>query len=195
MKIKIPRTIAWREPKVLVRLALGFLLAANLFALAIVLHVFDSSPEALNQQMAVALSQRQTEQAKLNRSRTLASSVDRGKTEGQGFLAGYMTSRRHTYSTIIGELTDIAKAAGMQKEGATIGLDAIEGSDDLDMMSISLNLEGDYAQLMKFVNLLDRSRRFLIIETLTATPRSKSDTLVVNVKLDTFVQEDKDGVS
>ncbi|MDE3195364.1 MAG: hypothetical protein KGN84_03410, partial [Acidobacteriota bacterium] len=64
-----------------------------------------------------------------------------------------------------------------------------------DMMSISLNLEGTYAQLMNFVNLLDRSPRFLLIEQLTATPRAKSDILSVNVKLDTFVREDKGGIS
>lgn len=177
----------------MVRIGLGALLLANLVAAAFVLHIFDTAPEALNRQLAAALSQRQTEQVKLNRSRTLTSSIDLGKNEAQRFLSSYMTSRRHTYSTIIGELTDIAKAAGMQKEGATIGLDPVEGSDDLDMMSVSLNLEGDYGQLMKFVNLLDRSPRFLIVETLTATPRAKSDTLIINVKLDTFVQEDKDG--
>ncbi|MDP9170952.1 MAG: hypothetical protein M3N54_10075, partial [Acidobacteriota bacterium] len=112
--------VAWREPKTLVRIALGLLLAVNLAAAAFVLHVFDTSPEALNQQLAIALSQRQTEQAKLTRSRILTSSIQSGQNEGQRFLASYMTSRRHTYSTIIGELTDIAKAAGMQREGATI---------------------------------------------------------------------------
>jgi hypothetical protein len=48
---------------------------------------------------------------------------------------------------------------------------------------------------MKFVNLLDRSQRFLLIETLTVTPRAKTDVLTVNVKLDTFVKDDKDGLS
>lgn len=63
------------------------------------------------------------------------------------------------------------------------------------MMSVTLTLEGNYAQLMKFVNLLDRSPRFLIIETLTVTPRAKSDILSVGVKLDTFVKEDSDGLT
>ncbi len=178
-----------------IRIALAVLLVANLVAAAFVLHIAGTSPEALNQALTVALSQRQAEQARLSRSRSLNASIDTGKAEGERFLASYMTSRRHTYSTIIGELTDTAKAAGMEKEGATIALDAIQGSEDLDMMSVSVNLEGTYAQLMKFVNLLDRSPRFLIIETLTATPRAKSDILTVNLKLDTFVKEDKDGIS
>lgn len=179
----------------MVRAVLGILLAANLIAAGFAFHVFDASPEALTQQLTAAIGQRQTEQARLVRSRLLTANIQKGKTEGETFLANYMTSRRVTYSTIIGELTETAKAAGMEKPGATIALEPIPGTEDLDMMSVSLNLEGNYAQLVKFVNLLDRSARFLIIETLTVAPRAKTDTLTVNVKLDTFVRDDKGGIS
>jgi type IV pilus assembly protein PilO len=200
MPLKLPRKLtlptpgSLTDPKFLVRVVLAILFAANLVAAAMAYHVFDASPAALNQQLAAAIAQRQAWQLQLNRTRTLAHSVDRGKQEGDKFLSTYMTSRRHTYSTIIGELTETAKTAGM-KAGATISLEPIQGSDDLDMMSVTLTLEGNYAQLMKFVNLLDRSPRFLIIETLTVTPRAKSDILSVGVKLDTFVKEDMDGLS
>ena len=50
-------------------------------------------------------------------------------------------------------------------------------------------LEGNFAQLMKFVNLLDRSQRFLIIESMTVAPQAKGDLLSVNLKLNTFVRE------
>ena len=200
MPLKLPRKLdlpspgSVTDPRFLVRVVLGVLLVANLVAAAMAYHVFDASPEALNQQLAAAIAQRQAWQLQLNRTRTLAGSVDRGKQEGEKFLSTYMTSRRHTYSTIIGELTETAKTAGM-KAGATLSLEPIQGSDDLDMMSVTLTLEGNYAQLMKFVNLLDRSPRFLIIETLTVTPRAKSDILSVGVKLDTFVKEDSDGLT
>jgi len=193
-KLNLPSPGSVTDPRFLVRVLLGILLVANLVAAAMAYHVFDASPEALNQQLAAAIAQRQAWQLQLNRTRTLAGSVDRGKQEGEKFLSTYMTSRRHTYSTIIGELTETAKTAGM-KAGATLSLEPIQGSDDLDMMSVTLTLEGNYAQLMKFVNLLDRSPRFLIIETLTVTPRAKSDILSVGVKLDTFVKEDSDGLT
>ena len=193
-KLNLPSPGSVTDPRFLVRVLLGILLVANLVAAAMAYHVFDASPEALNQQLAAAIAQRQAWQLQLNRTRTLAGSVDRGKQEGEKFLSTYMTSRRHTYSTIIGELTETAKTAGM-KAGATLSLEPIQGSDDLDMMSVTLTLEGNYAQLMKFVNLLDRSPRFLIIETLTVTPRAKSDILSVSVKLDTFVKEDSDGLT
>jgi type IV pilus assembly protein PilO len=76
------------------------------------------------------------------------------------------------------------------KEATISPLDAIEGSDDLDMMTITVNFEGNYGQLIKFVNLLDRSPRFLIIESLQAAPQPKGDILTVSLKLNTFIREE-----
>jgi Tfp pilus assembly protein PilO len=193
---RLPSATTLREPQVLVRVALGVLLLANLIAAAIAFHFVGDSPETLNQQLAGALAEKQTAQAHLNRSRALTGNIEKGKGEGERFLSTYMTTRRYTFSTIIGELNETSKASGMKMQDATIApLDPIEGSEDLDMMTLSVNFEGGYAELVKFVNLLDRSRRFLIIESLTVTPRPKGEVLVVNVRLNTFVKEDKDGNS
>jgi type IV pilus assembly protein PilO len=181
---------ALTEPKVLVRLALGTLFVANLVAAGFAFHWFDASPDAVNQQLLAAQAQHLTENARLMKTRALAKNIARGKEQGEQFVATSMTSRRRTYSTIIGEITETAKTAGMTKAGGTISLEPIAGSDDLDLMSIVFTFEGGYAELLKFVNLLDRSPRFLIIETLTVTPRAQSNVLTVGVKLNTFVREE-----
>lgn len=194
--ISLPSAATLREPKVMVRVALGALLLANLVAAAFAFHLIGDSPEALNQQLSGALVVRQVSQAKLNRSRALTGNVEKGKGEGERFLSTYMTTRRYAFSTIIGEVNEISKASGMKMQDATIApLDPIEGSEDLDMMTVSVNFEGGYNELVKFVNLLDRSKRFLIIESLTVTPRPKGDVLAVNVRLNTFVKDDRDGTS
>ncbi len=180
------------DQKLVVRICLGLLLAANLVAAGFAFHLFDASPEALQQRLAGTLSQRQAEQSRLLKSRALTTSIDRGKTDGERFIDTYMTNRQFTYSTITSELTQTVKDTGMDKFSSTFSLNAIPGSDDLDMMSITVTLEGKYAQLVKFINLLDRSPRFLIIEGLTVTPRAKSDLLTVSIKLDTFVKEVKE---
>jgi type IV pilus assembly protein PilO len=58
------------------------------------------------------------------------------------------------------------------------------------MMTISINFEGSSAQLVKLVNLIDRSPRFLIIESMQAAPQPKGDVLSVNLKINVFVKED-----
>ena len=69
-------------------------------------------------------------------------------------------------------------------------LDAVDGSDTLDMMQISANLEGLYPDVIRFINLLDKSDRLLIIESLNATPQQTGGKVNVALKLDTFVRED-----
>ena len=192
--VRLPPLAAFKDTKTLVRMALGVLLLANLIAAMFAFHVFGTSPEAINAELTAATIRLQGDQARVNRSRRLTLNIDQGRNQSETFLASYMTGRRHTYSTIIGEVTQTAKAAGMKMKEATIApLEPIEGSDDLDMMTVSANFEGGYIQLVKFVNALDRSPRFLIIDSMQAAPQATGDLLSVNVKLAAFVKDDTGG--
>jgi Tfp pilus assembly protein PilO len=183
-----------KDPKVLVRAALGLLLVANLAAAMFAFHLFGASPEALEQELVVAQSQRLAAQNRLNRSRTLTGNIDRGRKESETFQTSYLTTRRHTYSTIISEIRQAEKTAGMNvKEETLAPLDPIDGSDDLSMMTVSINVEGGYNQLVKFVNIIDRSPRFLIIESMQASPQPKGDVLSVNIKINAFIKDDMGG--
>jgi type IV pilus assembly protein PilO len=193
-KAFVPGPGAWKGPQMLVRIGLGVLLAANLVAAGFAFHLFGSSPEALNRQLVAASAQLQAEQVRLNRSRLLAANIGKGKTESDTFLASYFTTRRHTYSTIISEITETAKTAGMKAQDVTIApLDPIEGSADLSMMTISVNFEGGFAQFVKLINMIDRSPRFLIIESMQAAPQPKGDVLNTNLKLNAFIKDDTGG--
>jgi Tfp pilus assembly protein PilO len=185
-----------RDPRVLVRLALGILLAANLVAAAFAFHLIGPSPEALNQQLAASRAQLPAAQLMLKRSRLLTSNIDKGKAESERFLATYFSNRRYTFSTIISAINDAAKSAGMTRKEATFAsLDPIEGTDDLEMLTVSVNFEGGYPQLVKLVNLLDRSPRFLIIESLQVASPPKGDIYNVTFKLNAFVRDVPGGKS
>ena len=137
--------LSMRDPKLLVRAGLGVLLAANLVAAVFAFHLVGPSPQSINDELNAARLRLLAAQTKLSRSKKLAGRIDKGRDEGTSFLSSYVTSRRHTYSTVIGEITELAKTAGMNMKEATIApLDAIEGSLDLDMMTISVNFEGGY---------------------------------------------------
>jgi type IV pilus assembly protein PilO len=184
----------WKEPRVLVRIGLGILLVANLVAATFAFNLFGSSPEALSAALNAANNQLHADQARLTRTRMLAGNIGKGKSEGDTFLASYFTTRRHTYSTILEEVRGIAMSAGMKSQEGTIApLDPIEGSDDLSMMTVSENFEGTFPQLVKFVNLLDRSPRFLIIESMQVAPQPKGDILNVSLKLHIFIKDDTGG--
>ncbi len=175
-----PRPVAGRE----------YLVAA-----AYAFNLFGSSPEALNQALVSAEARVRAEQSRLDRSRFLTSNIGRGKAESDTFLANYFTTRRSTYSTSISEITETAKTAGMKTQEWTIGLDPIEGSDDLSMMTISINFEGNFTQFVKFINMHDRSPPFLVIESMHGDSPAKRRSVLNTqaLKLHVFVKEDAGG--
>ena len=149
--------IDFRAANVRVRIALALLLVANLVAAVFAFHLVGESPAAADAELGALRAQFRAAGVRLNRSRTLAANMDQGRAEGDKFLASYMTTRRHTFSTIIGEINGLAKTAGMKMGNATFTTpDPIEGATDLAMLTISVNFEGGYSQLVRFVNLMDR---------------------------------------
>jgi hypothetical protein len=101
----------------------------------------------------------------------LVSKVESGRGEGDKFMGAYFLPRRTAYSTVMSELNDLAGQAKIASRDSAFTLDAVDGSDTLDMMQISANFEGPYPDLIRFINLLDKSDRLLIIESLNAMPR------------------------
>lgn len=178
------------SPRALIRWGLGILAAANLVALYFVIRPMGGSAEELSQQALEMHSEIGQQQAVLDRTRLLVSKIESGRGEGDKFMAGYFLPRRTAYSTIMAELNDLAGQAKITSRDSAWSLDAVDGSDTLDMMQISANFEGLYPDLIHFINLLDKSDRLVIIESLNATPQQSGGRLNVALKLDTFVQED-----
>jgi type IV pilus assembly protein PilO len=186
-----------KDPRVVVRAVLGVLVVANIAAALIVFKPWGGSAEDLARQQAAMRRQLASMQARLIQTRSLVTKAQGARKEGDSFLAEYTTDRRTTFSTIFAELERVAHEAGIQPRPASYELDQVEGSDSLYQMTISAAYEGNYASLTKFVNLLDKSPRFLIIESLVAAPQQTNagDVLSVSIKLDTFVREQPGGVS
>ena len=181
----------WKQPRVLIRGLLGVLLLLNLVAAGFAFHLFGRSAEELERELALSQRSLLEQRTRLNRTRQIAGKVERARVEGDQFLASYMTPRRTTYSTVLAELQSAAESAGTTwREGAIAPLEPLKGSNDLSMMTITASFDGTYPDLLKFVNLLDRSPRFLIIATLQAAPQPGGKMLTVTVKVNTFVRDD-----
>jgi len=175
----------------LVRAGLGVLLLANIAAALMVFKPWGGSAEDLARQQIELQQQLTSMQARLAQTKALVAKAERARSEGDGFLAEYTTDRRTTFSTITAELERVALEAGMQPRPVAFELNQVEGSDTLSQMNINAAYEGSYTSLTKFVNLLDKSPRFLIIESLTASPQQSNvgDQLSVVIKLDTFIRD------
>lgn len=183
--------LSLKDPRVLVRVGLGVLVLANIVAALMALKPWGGSAEDLAREKEGLEQQLSSMRARLAKTKALVGKAERARQEGDGFLTQYTTDRRTTFSTIFAELERVAHDAGIQPRPVSTELDPVEGSNTLYQMTISAAYEGTYASLTKFVNLLDKSPRFLIIENMTAVPQQNNaaDLLSVSVKLDTFVRE------
>ena len=184
----------WKDRRVKVRVALGALLAANLVAAVFVFHPLGGSAEDL----ALALEAKQRDLAqqmkRLDRTRNVVAKVQQARGEGDRFLEQYTLNRRSAFSNLIGEVDKLAVQSGMKPKESSWVLDPVEGSDTLQQLTISANYEGSYGSLCKFINMMDKSSRFLIIQSMQASPLS-TGALTVNIKLDTFIRETAGGKS
>ncbi len=187
------RNLKSGDPKTLVRVLLGVLAGANLIAAGLVLFPPGGSAEQLDQELAALRAQVAAQKTRLEQTREHAAAVDRGRAEGDQFLAQYFLPLRTSYSTLLEELQNAAGQTRMRPKDTSFSQEPIEGSDDLKMISITAAYEGRYEDLMQLVHRIDQSKNLLILESLSAAPQANSDTLTVSLKLDTFVRDDGSG--
>ena len=187
----IARTLPERlgkDPRLTARVVLGLLLVANLVAAAAVFRPWGGSAEQLQQQLAQLRRDQQQHQAAVERLRTLVGSVQKTRTDVDQFFDRHFLDSQTVYSTVLSELNGLAEKTGMKAKDHTFNAEPIEGSDTLGMMTINGYYEGTYADLVMFVNAIDRSPRFLTIDRLQAAPLQTQGTLNVNLRMNVFVR-------
>jgi len=178
------------NPRAVLRLMVGLLLAANVVAAYFVIRPLGGSPQDLRLQAADMRTAIRQKQGTLNRTRELTSKIETGRSEGDHFIGHYFLPRRSAYSMIVADLNDLASQAKVTPKESAFSIEPVDGSDTLVMMQVSANFETTYQDLIHFVNLLDKSDRLLVVESLNASPQQGEKKLNVMLKLDTFVTED-----
>jgi hypothetical protein len=178
------------NPRAIIRLGLGLLIAANLVAGYFVIRPIGGSPADLRQQEKEMRTQIQQQQGILDRTKTLAGKIEVGRGEGDKFMNKFFLPRRTAYSSIMSDLNDLANQSKVTAKESSNAIEEVEGSDTLQRMQVTANFEATFENLIHFVNLLDKSNRLMIIESLNATPQQDGKKLNVMLKLDTFVRED-----
>lgn len=189
---KLPK-LSWppRNAVDAAQLVLAVLIVLNFVAAWFVWHPPGGSPGDLEQQLVDMRGQALQRRLVVERTRQNVSKVETGRSEGDNFLSTYFLGERTAYSTVIGELLQAARDAKIKPKEHSFALEPIEGSDDLAVMSVTGGYEGTYADLIAFINRLDRSPRLLIIESLNATPQQgTAGVLNVSIKLDAFVRQE-----
>lgn len=115
--------------------------------------------------------------------RGLDKKIPRAKEEINNFFQDRFPDKE---SAISSELGRLASETGVRVSGNRyIVKDApIEG---LERVEISANLSGDYLQLVRFINALERSRLFFIVDSLDLGGE-QSGTVALQIKVETYLR-------
>ncbi|MCC6591189.1 MAG: type 4a pilus biogenesis protein PilO [Bryobacterales bacterium] len=172
----------WKQ--VLMLLAL-----ANVAVFFILVRPIGGTTEDLSEQLEQSRRQVRIRQTEVVRTRALVAQMEKLRAEQNGFVNNYFMDRRTASSTILTEIGAAASKAGLKPKEHSFVIDPVEGSDSLSMMTITANYEGSYGNLVDFVNQVDRSKRFLIIDNIQAAPQQQAGSLAARFRINTFVRE------
>jgi len=147
------------------------------------------SAEYLQEQLDTMRQTALREQGSLMRLRGLVKKIEKARSDQDAFMRQYFMDRRTTSSTILTEVGNSVQKAGLKLREHAFVIEPVEGSENISMMTITGNYEGSYADLVEFVNLVDRSNRFLIIDSIQAAPTQQAGVLASRFKMNTFMRD------
>jgi len=179
---------AAKNPHLSARIVLGLLLAANLVAAAALFRPWGGSPEELQRQLAQLRSEARQREEAVGRMRQLVETVEKSRAESDQFLEKYFLDSQIAYSAVIEELRALAEKSGIKAGNHSFSAEPVEGSDTLGMVTITGDYQGTYADVIEFMNAVDRSPRFLTIDRLQATPQQAQGALNVSLRINVFVR-------
>ena len=192
-RLSMPQ-FAVKDARVLVRLILGVLLLANVVAALILFKPWGGSAEDLARREEELQKEAIQGQIAVQRTRVVVDKVEKARKQGDQFLTDFVLNRRTAFSTILAAMDQACAQTGIKPKERTFQIDEIEGSDTISIMTVNAGFEATYPNLTKFVNMLDRSPRFFIIESMQAAP-TPAGILNVNIKAILFVREESGGAS
>lgn len=177
-----------RDPRALVKGVLAVLTLANVVAALFWVGPFGSSPEQLESELSALRLQLQNRQAALGRLRSLSQKIESARSQQEQFVKSWFMERRSASSAILSELESAAKQSGLRPRDHSFVIEPVDGTDWISMMTITANYEGAYSDLIEFVNFIDRSGRFLILDSITASPQQNTGVLNTRFRIHTFVR-------
>jgi len=193
------KTVSLTDPRNALRIAMGVLLVANLAMAVVAFKPFGGSADDLRKDQTRLTAQLRQLRTKLEGTKDHVAKIKIARDQGSEFLSKYILQQRLVPEVTIEELTKAATESGVRYLPESSSAEPIEGSDDLQMVSITAGFEGTYAGLTKLVNTLEKSPHFLIIDSMNlnapqqqqlnvARPAGQAQTVNVTMKILLFAR-------
>ena len=140
---------------------------------------------------AIAAVERQVEQRRetVERLRSVVEKIEAARSTGDRLIEDITVRRRTAFSTLVIALDRAASEAQIEDRDRTYDIEPVEGANEYGIVRMNANFRGRYENIVRFLNLIDRSEQFFIIESLGASPQTDAGELQVSMRVDTFVRD------
>lgn len=171
------------------RIVAAVLALLNCIALYLYLSPPGGTRQELEQDAVQVRTQIRAAQTQAAKSHGLAAHVQTASEQSAAFSDKYFLPKRAAYVAVFEEIQRMAKASGIQERDAGYTEEAIEGTPDLTLLTITANYEGTNANLMKFLYEADHSPMLLILDAMQASPQQRNNQINTAIRFQAIVRE------
>lgn len=167
------------------RIALISLLGLNVVLLALVFHRPGFTLPEQQAELVRARESRDSARDAVAQMRDLRSKLQDALQNGDQFAKDRFLARGDGFSQILEDLEDRASAAGLRPGGVTYQLQDEENQPGWTGVDVTLAVEGDYPDLLRFIHQLEQSGLFWIINGIGVSGSAERD-LRMNLVMQTY---------
>ncbi|MBI4461076.1 MAG: type 4a pilus biogenesis protein PilO [Acidobacteria bacterium] len=152
-----------------IRIALLLLLAFNAILLAVVLRPPGTALVVRQERFERVRNQHESALKTVRQMRTLKAKLDAALQNGQEFVGENFLPRESAFSVLLADLERLASENRLRPSDIKYRLQPEEGQPNWTAVAVNLTVEGEYPDLVRFINRLEQSRLFWIIDSLSVT--------------------------
>jgi Tfp pilus assembly protein PilO len=175
------RKIAIRAVVALVLLLDAALIAVN--------YRLTASPEATSDQVRLLRRRRDLMAADIRRAADIRKSLPSVESDSNTFYEKDLRAKSAEYSSLASDLGALAHESGLQITSSRYREKSIE-KRGVEEVSISVTMTGAYPSLVSFINSLERSGNFYLLDSLSLDSSSEGS-LRLNLELRTYFRHDQ----
>lgn len=155
----------WQHWKKRTAIALAILLAADVALAGFLWAAARQGPQAMRARRDRLAAQAKLLRADVDRGEKVRASLPQAGEDCDAFYHRAFLDSSTGYSQVVADLSAIASKAGVRTSGLTFKQQAIKDRGVTEV-SISTNVEADYPAVIQFINGLERSKNFYLLDDL-----------------------------
>jgi Tfp pilus assembly protein PilO len=175
----------WSALKKTVTAALCLLLAADLALAFFLWHGGRQGPASQRAELERLTLQAKLLKADVQRGQKIRASLPQVGRDCDGFYHESFLPASAGYSAIVADLTEITHKAGLKTTGVSFQQKELK-DHGVTQISMKTTVEGDYPSIIQFINALERSKNFYLLDNLSLATGASTPGIKLNLDLRTY---------